>query len=390
MAKLTEPFVAKLTVPNGARDVQIFDDVLPGFGIRAFAGGKRSYFVKYGVGGHQRKQTLGTAAPGVLAAMRRRASEVLSKARLGVDVAAERQAKQVQAEKQAATIGNLLETYLKAKKKKLRPSTLWQMEYHLKNMWLPLHGVPVDELRRAAVVTRVDEIEETSGPVSADRAKAYLCGFLNWAIQRGHADANVAASIDKRGPDGGRERVLSPDELRLIWHACPDSDYGRIVKLLLLTGQRREEIGGLRWDEMDLEVRLIRLPGERTKNRKPHDVPLCDLAVAVLESTPRIVGHETVFGDRPDTGYSGWSAAKRRLDARLPEGMKHWTIHDLRRTFVTLANELGVEPHHVEACVNHVSGHKSGIAGTYNRSVYGKPKKAAFAKWGDFIAERVA
>ena len=341
--------------------------------------------------GQQRKQTLGTASPGVLADMRRRASEVLSKARLGLDVAAEKQARKVAANKKAATLGNLIEPYLKAKKAKLRPSTYWQVEHHLKNLWKPLHGVPIDELRRIAIVTRMDEIEGTSGPVSADRAKAYLSGLLNWSIERGHADANVTTSINKRGPDGGRARVLSPDELRLIWHACTDSDYGRIVRLLMLTGQRREEIGGLRWDEIDLEARLIRLPGERTKNHLPHDVALSDPSVAVLDGVPRIVGHETVFGDRPDNGYSGWSAAKIRLDRHLPPDMKPWTLHDLRRTFVTLANEkLDIEPHHVEACVNHVSGHKSGIAGTYNRSAYREQKKAAFVKWGQFVAELVA
>lgn len=148
--------------------------------------------------------------------------------------------------------------------------------------------------------------------------------------------------------------------------------------MLALTGQRRDEIGGLRWDEVDLDAALISLPPERTKNKKPHDIPLSPPALAILKRRPR-GNHEHVFGKG---GYKSWSGGKKRLNLSIPD----WRLHDLRRTMSTVMHdELGIAPHIVEAVLNHVSGHKAGPAGIYNRAAYAREKAAALALWADYL-----
>jgi integrase len=188
-------------------------------------------------------------------------------------------------------------------------------------------------------------------------------------------------------------RTLSDAELREIWRALPPDDYGEIVKVLALTGQRREEIGGLRWSEIDFQRGVILLPAARTKNKREHEVPMSAAVRSILEARndKRPDGRELVFREARGP-YAGWSASKERLDQRLLEArqkvsgkkaqpMPDWRLHDLRRTAVTGMAEIKVQPHIVEAVVNHVSGHKGGIAGIYNKAVYAEEKAEALARW---------
>jgi integrase len=186
--------------------------------------------------------------------------------------------------------------------------------------------------------------------------------------------------------------VLSDDELADIWNALPANDYGRIVRLLVLTGQRREEMAALRWSEIDPEKGLIALPGERTKNKRPHDVPLSDSAVEVLAECPRRDGRDLVFG-HGEGGFQGWSKSKTALDraimaARVKRhgkkapAVRAWRLHDVRRTVATaMADKLGILPHVVEAVLGHTSGHRAGVAGIYNKATYASEKAAALTAW---------
>jgi integrase len=205
-----------------------------------------------------------------------------------------------------------------------------------------------------------------------------------WAQQQGKAESNPVAFTEKR-EEQKRERVLSDDELRAIWNAAGEGDYGTIVKLLMLTGQRREEIGGLMWSE--IADGKINLPPNRTKNGKAHFVPLAEAALALL---PKRTGRDHLFGrgDGAD-GFAGWSAAKAALDKRLGD-MPAWTLHDLRRTVSTQMHEKGVAPHVVEAIINHISGHKAGVAGRYNHANYSAERKAALDMWAAHVMQLVA
>ena len=173
--------------------------------------------------------------------------------------------------------------------------------------------------------------------------------------------------------------VLSADELRRIWNAAGNGTYGVIIKLLILTGQRRSEISELRWSEVDLERRALNLPGERTKNKRPHIVPLAPTAQALLERQVR--DGDTVFD------FTAWAYSKDILDKR--SGVSDWVVHDIRRTVATGMADIGVQPHIIEAVLNHVSGHKGGVAGIYNRSSYTKEKIEALMRWDEHVASIV-
>ena len=195
-----------------------------------------------------------------------------------------------------------------------------------------------------------------------------------------------------RSQKGARDRVLSEAELVEVWRASGSAgEYGAIVRLLLLTGQRRAEIGDLAWHEIDFERRHIDLPPERTKNNRAHIVPLSNEALAILHNIPKRTDRDLVFG-RGVSGFSCWSKAKAQLDRRIGHArmvskpMPPWTLHDIRRSVVTALNERGfAEPHVIEALVNHVSGSKAGVPGVYNRAAYIAEKRAAIERWGAHI-----
>jgi integrase len=195
---------------------------------------------------------------------------------------------------------------------------------------------------------------------------------------------NPAASTNKRA-ERPRDRVLSDAELKLVWNAVPDDDYGSILKLLILTGARAEEISGLQWSEIDKDA--INLPGSRTKNKRAHTIPLSEPARAIIASIER--GKRIhVFG-RDDSGFYGWAKCKYRLDHKLGDAAAPWRVHDLRRTAVTHMAELGVQPHIIEAVINHVSGHKAGVAGVYNHAAYRQEKREALILWAEHVTALV-
>jgi integrase len=209
-------------------------------------------------------------------------------------------------------------------------------------------------------------------------------------MTEGLVDANPVVGT-RRHEEAERDRVLTNDELRTIWAALENDHYGAIVKLLALTGQRKGEIAGLQWSE--IKDGSIELSGERTKNHRPHTVPLSEPAHAILAAQPKRTDNDgTVrdlifgFGEGP---FSGWSGCKEALDARVTEAagrpLDEWVLHDLRRTVATRMADLGVQPHVIEAVLNHQSGHKRGVAGIYNRSTYEREKTAALELWGEHL-----
>lgn len=203
------------------------------------------------------------------------------------------------------------------------------------------------------------------------------------------------AATSKASNGRSRDRVLSDIELAAIWKALPNDQYGDIVRLLILTGQRREEIAGLHWSELNLAKSVISLPSERTKNSRPHDVHLSAAAVTILDGLPRRAGRDLIFGEGAGP-FQGWSKAKAALDKAIADNCTEnghvvpWRLHDIRRTVATRMSDLGVQPHVVEAVLNHVSGHKAGVAGTYNRSLYGPEKRAALELWSDYVLSKTS
>jgi integrase len=417
MVKFTEGFHTKLVVPPGAKDVQIFDDEVPGFGCRKFASGACSFFVKYSVGAQQRRLTLGAVTKGNLKTMRNRASDVLARARLGQDVVGEKDAAKAAATKAVITVGLLVPKYLKARAEgdgdfeKLRDKSLTEVTRYLTTTMKPLHPLAVDAVTRGHIEAVLNGID---AKVAADRARAALSTFFSWCKTHSYIPddrINPTTNCRTRSGKRSRTRTLSETELVLVWQCCLDDDFGRIVKLLLLSGQRRMEIGDLRWSEINPEYRyeentenqedvvvhimpVIDLPEARTKNGLPHLVPLSDQALALLPKRGEDDTRDLVFGTHGSFG--GWDRGKKDLDARIAKAnngtpLPHWTLHDLRRSFGTIVSERGISlPHVTEAIVNHISGHKANTAGIYNRALYLLARRKALEKWAAHVLGLVA
>jgi integrase len=261
------------------------------------------------------------------------------------------------------------------------------VERHLTLHAKPLHNVPIEKLSRRDVADLLTTISTERGPVAHNRVRASISAALAWAIKAGLAGANPAADTNKE-KEVSRNRVLTGDELAKIWKALPAGDYGNIVKLLMLTGQRREEIGGLRWSEIDLKRELITLPPARTKNARGHSIPISKPMRAIIAAVPKVEARDFLFGEADEDSFSGWSRCRGRLDAKLGK-MPPWTLHDLRRSAATGMAEIGIQPHIIEAVLNHASGHKDGVAGIYNRASYDSEKRAALDKWGKHLTRTV-
>lgn len=399
--RFTNPSVARLALPAGKSDHIVFDDGLPGFGIRLRAGGKKVWIAQYRVGSKQRRLTIGSADKLSLDAARGEARAILAKVQLGADPQTEKIDKR---NTTAVLLGDIADDYVEGPaKRRLRPNSYSSLLVHLNKHWKPLRARSLNGIQRADVAVRLNEIANEHGPFAANRARACLSSLFAWAISEGVADANPVNGTRKATEEVSRDRVLSDDELALVWRHAGSGDYGRIIRLLILTGQRREEVGGMMRSELHLAKALWSLPRERTKNGLPHDLPLSTAALDILAAVPVRTDRDFVFGTG-EGAFSGWSKSKAALDARIaaalkasaeaagekPKPMPPWRLHDIRRTVATRLGDLGVLPHVVEAILNHVSGHRAGVAGIYNRATYAAEKRAALDLWAMHIANSIS
>jgi integrase len=376
-------------------------EAVRGFGVRRQRG-VPVYVVKYRALGRQRFLTIGPhGSPWTPEKARREAKRLLGLVASGKDPADERAQAALQA---AETLRKIADQYLKQAKQKLRPKTFSEIERYLLVVWKPLHSTPVFQISRRHVASQIAEITTNQGAVAAARARAALSAMFNWAIREGlDIPGNPVFGTNRPAGPRARDRVLTEQEIVEIWSALGNDDYGRIVKLLLLTGQRRDEVGGLRWVELDSDEAIWTIPGSRSKNHREHVVPLTEAVTALLPN--RDDSREYLFGHGPrrkgdrHRAFSGWSKSKAALDSRIlaarqrasrdeeAQPLPDWHLHDLRRTAATvMADRLGVFPHIVEAVLNHISGHRAGVAGIYNHARYAAEKRAALSAWADYVS----
>jgi integrase len=266
------------------------------------------------------------------------------------------------------------------KKGSMKPRSFVEDQRYLLKCALPLHKLSLSEIDRRTVAVLLGQVETSSGPFARNRLRSSLSAFFAWTIQEGLSELNPVTGTGRADEGRGRERVLTADELRKLWRGLGSDRFSEIVRLLLLTGQRRTEISGLTWAEANLDRKVIVLGPERTKNSRSHEVPLSTQALAILARQPC---GALVFGER---AFTDWARAKAALDQRI--GIAPWKLHDLRRTCATQMGELGVLPHVVEQALNHVSGAKAGVAGVYNRSKMTDAVRAALQQWADHV-ERI-
>jgi integrase len=383
--------VFKLPLPKGDKlEVAYFDRGKPnvrakGLALRVRSDGTRTWVFFYrNIAGKQKKLTIGPASDNPSGWTLDKARREAHAYRVAVDNhkdPVEERRKAEAAAEDSKTFKETAEAYLTARQRSLKWRSFYECSRHLNKEWKALHRFAVHEITTDIVADGLKDIEKASGPVTRNRARATLSAMFAWALGERFAKqlkTNPTIGTLKAEENGPRDRVLSYAEIAKIWKAAPDNLYGRVVKLLMLTGQRREEIGGLRWAEIDLEAKLITLPAARTKNGREHLLPLSKAAMEILKTCPHDHDRDLVFGVGSN-GMGAWSKSKAALDAVC--GVKNWTIHDLRRTVATRMADIGIQPHIIEAVLNHVSGHKAGVAGTYNRSTYAAEKRAALDLW---------
>jgi integrase len=383
--------VAKITI-RAVEQLQpgsrVWDTVVQGFGVRRQKDGAY-YYLRYRRNGVQSMRSIGRhGSPWTCETARKEAQRLLGALVGGGDPFT----KPVPAE----AFGAEIERYLHKQQAALKPRTYVELERHLCRDCAPLAKLRLTEINRRTIALRLAEVETASGPTARNRVRSSLSAFFNWAVREGLLDVNPVASTARADERGSRDRVLTQAELAEIWAALPQGDFGEIVRLLLLTGQRREEIGALKWTEIDLDRGLIVLPPGRTKNLRQHEVPLSAQARAIIERRPKRKGRDFIFGIG-EAGFSGWSKSKERLDQALfakrkaadrrAKPLPSWRLHDLRRTAATQMAELGVLPHVVEQALNHVSGHKAGVAGIYNRARYEGEMREALQRWADWVEQ---
>jgi integrase len=382
--KLTAKAVAALTLPVGKTDVIFFDDEISGFGfrLRLGAGGKllRSWICQYRHGGATRRLLLGSAEVLSAVGARTMAKKALGRVANGEDPQAHKLDRRA---RDSHTLKATVADFLAMKQREVRARTYTELVRYLTGTYFkPLHSLALDQITRKDVASRLNRITLEHGSIVAGHARAHLSALFSWALAHGLCEANPV--VGTLTPKGGqpRERVLADVELAAIWKACGDDDHGRCIKLLILTGCRRQEIGGIAFSEIDLERGTWTLPASRSKNGRAHTLPLLPAMLAVIKTVPRMASRDQLFGQRAN-GFTGWSRGKAGLDRC--SGVKDWTTHDLRRSVATGMANISIMPHIIEQILNHQSGHKRGPAGTYNRSSYEREVRAALALWCDHI-----
>ena len=398
--RLDTSTVAELTrkaKTQAADDVIYFDEDLAGFGLRLRrAGGEklnRTFVAQYRTkGGRTRRMRIGDVEKISANQARQAAKMILADAQLGHDPQGEKKDERAKA---AHTLRSIAADYLEARQSELRP-----VSHKITTLYLtgavyfgPLHATPVTEVTLADVAKRLTAIARTNGTVTAGRARAALSSMYRWAMGQGllgERPINPVTGTNRPQDSTPRERVLDDAELAAIWRACENDDFGRITKLLILTGCRRNEIAQMRWSEVDFGERTLTLPAARVKNKRKHVAPLSDTALEILRTTPRRLGHDAVFGGWAGHGFTAWTKGRLALAQRLGDHVGPWRLHDLRRTAATRMADLGTFPHVIEAALNHRSGAKRGVAGTYNRSTYEAEVRAALVRWAERVAEIVA
>jgi integrase len=375
----------------GADRREIPDDHMPGLYLILQPSGARSWAVRYRHQAAPRKYTLGSYPALSLKDARELAAKALRGVAEGRDPGREKiLARAAKAESVDRVVEEFLERHVRRSN---RPRTAQETERLLRQHVLPRwRGRMVHEITRRDVLDILDRVVDGGAPIAANRVLAAVRKFFNWCVARDILAASPCAGVKPPTAERARDRVLTDDELRLVWQAADKlgGTFGPLVKLLALTGQRRDEVAQMRRDELSLDARLWTLPPARTKNNQPHEVPLSKASLAVLQNVPHTPGSPFVFttngGASPASGYS---KNKRRLEALLPSDMPAWRLHDLRRSCASGMARLGINLPVIEKVLNHSSGSFAGIVGVYQKHSFADEKRRALETWGNFVTALV-
>ncbi|TAX36496.1 tyrosine-type recombinase/integrase [Rhizobium leguminosarum] len=386
---------------NPARRVELPDGITVGLYLVMQPSGRKSWAVRFRMGGKSKKYTLGHYPQITLSAAREMARTALASVAEGRDPSSK--VAQRESRVTSITVSQAVDDFLKRYVNANNRSTTGQETSRLlrKELLAQFSDRDLTSITRRDLADRLDTIVDRGAQIGANRTLAAMRRFFNWCVERDYLEVSPCARIKAPAVERTRERVLSDSEIEVILEAsCRIGwPFGHFIKLLILTAQRRSEVAGMRRLELDQANGLWRIPAERSKNLQPHEVPLSEASLAVLASIPSIEGSEEfVFTTTGRSTISGYSKAKKRLDKEIENILKErtaqqvdvkplpdWTFHDLRRTAATGMARAGVAQQVIEKVLNHTSGSLAGVAGIYNRHAFTSEKREALAVWSRHV-----
>jgi len=383
------PGLTDIAIKNLARpkhgQVEVWDPRIPGFGVRVSHAGTKSFVLVYRFNGRPRRLTLGRYPTLKLTDARALAHEALRALAHDEDPAAKkaRARRLTPAESFEGFVTSFVEKYARPKNR-----SAGETERLLRREFVSAWGNrPIAEIGKHDVLAILDRLMRADKETTANRSLAAVRKLFNWAVERGMLEQSPCAGIRAPAKTVKRERVLTDQELRIVWGCAEEMGYpySHLVRLLILTAQRLREVAGMRWADINGEQALWSLSAEHTKSARAHDVPLSPMATHVIASIPRVSDELVLPARGRENIISGFSKWKLRLDEAA--GIADWRIHDLRRTAATGMAKLGVAPHVVERILNHTSGTLGGVAGIYNRFQYLPEMRAALEAWAAYIGK---
>lgn len=393
MKKLTDIFCGKAKAQNSKMTGEpARAEYLDPTGLRLVVqtSGKKSWAVRARLNGEQIKVTLGRYPAVPLAEARQRALAVLARVEQGEDPRVER------AKAKANTVKTVFDRWMRDEQRHNRGHR--EVERLFEARILPKFGQrPVVTVTSEEVATFLDDIAEEVSDTRSRHVRAHLRRFFQFAVEKFIIQFNPAAAVKPRGKNKARDRYLTDDEVVLVWRAAEKMGFpfGPYYQLALLTGARRAEVLNLRWDEIDMKQKQIRLEGERTKNGQPHIIPLSATALDILKSLPRFNGSDYVLTTNGVNPCSGDSKAKDRIDGLITElndetPLPDWRVHDFRRTVAVNLQRTGYTLPVIESILGHSSGSRAGIVGVYQVYDFMGERKKALAEWAEHLGNLLA
>jgi integrase len=380
MPKLSKITFSDLTVRKmksvGERQ-DFFDAVTRGLGVRVSKSATKTWFFMRRVNGRMTRTKIGRYPDMCLSEAREEAVKLASKLSKGLSIKRAR----------ASKLEDVFELWMQEDqaRKRAAPEVRRALQ---KDLISRLGSLPVDQVQEEQVYAILRDIQRRGAPIHANRVLSYAKRLFNWCQEQRLVVASPIGNIRKPSKEKSRERYLTRSELQKVWRGSERLGYpfGPFVQLLILTGQRRSEVAGITWSEIDLEAGTWTQPSSKTKNGRSHVVFLCRRAKELLQGIRHWGVAGTVFSTKSGKPISGFSKAKRRLDKI--SGVTNWTFHDIRRTFATHATEcLDTSPAVIEKVLNHSSGAVTGIARVYQRAEYRAQRRFLAERWADLVEQ---
>lgn len=377
MPRLTDSVIKQAVVKPAQYEIKCTDH--KGLRLVVWPSGNKSFIFRYTFADKYRKLTLGEYGPNDMTLAKAHAAVTAAKDALdaGRDPKADKRPKADADDSLAAYIA----IYTRDHVSTLRPGVAAYVKAELDRFQDQCPGKTLAQVTKGDVIAAIDKARKR-GPNAAVQVWKVVRGFLAWCEGWSKTDyQSPARAIPRPAPEVERDRVLADAELRTVWRTANGAgNFGKLVQLLMLTGCRRNEIAEL--SRAEITDTAIELPGERTKNGIPHTVTLTPMIRAVLDTLPEGGKYVLRRPGYPDRPYTGFSKAKRTFKDGLA---KPWVLHDLRRSFASGLQRLGVLPHIIELCINHRSNTLGGIVKVYQRDKHAAEVAAAFKLWSDHI-----